>query len=184
MSQVLLGVRNLSFRIAVFVALAALLVWFLGGSFLARPEVIVHATAMVETSGEGQVEVSLIQIVHPLSSVPSERSIFQIETRRDGGAITRCPTQDILRGATNLVSVTAAAGSGEVWFAGNPSTDLAAWRIYRITAEAQCPALMLEVADRLEAERQLARIAAGMPMQTAQQATAARDSVLRAGGGG
>ncbi|MEI7877014.1 MAG: hypothetical protein WCI96_03725, partial [Planctomycetota bacterium] len=84
MSQVLLGVRNLSFRIAVFVALAALLVWFLGGSFLARPEVIVHATAMVETSGEGQVEVSLIQIVHPLSSIPSERSIFQIETRRDG----------------------------------------------------------------------------------------------------
>ncbi|MEI7876865.1 MAG: hypothetical protein WCI96_02975, partial [Planctomycetota bacterium] len=119
-----------------------------------------------------------------LRHYPRPQSRSPNSSRRDGGAITRCPTQDILRGATNLVSVTAAAGSGEVWFAGNPSTDLAAWRIYRITADAQCPALMLEVADRLEAERQLARIAAGMPMQTAQQAAAARDSVLRASGGG
>jgi len=35
-SQVLLGVRNLSLRIAVFVALAAALAWFLGGELFPR----------------------------------------------------------------------------------------------------------------------------------------------------
>jgi hypothetical protein len=40
---------------------------------------------------------------------------------------------------------------------------------------------MLEVADRLEAERQLARVKAGMPLQSAETAAGARDAVLGAG---
>jgi hypothetical protein len=40
---------------------------------------------------------------------------------------------------------------------------------------------MLEVSDRLEAERQLARVKAGLPIQAADAAGAARDAVLRAG---
>jgi hypothetical protein len=42
---------------------------------------------------------------------------------------------------------------------------------------------MLEVADRLEAERQLARVKAGMPLQKADAAAAAREAVLKAGDG-
>ena len=40
---------------------------------------------------------------------------------------------------------------------------------------------MLEVSDRLEAERQLARVKAGLPLQAAGAASAASDAVLRAG---
>ncbi|MFM7050972.1 MAG: hypothetical protein ACKOYN_02400 [Planctomycetota bacterium] len=186
MSQVLLGFRNLAFRIAVFVALAALLVWFLGGTLTARNDIIVISTASTGP-GDGQVDVRLEQVVVPLSKLPSERTYLQVSAwdrtkplqLKEGWQA--CATQDLLRHATGLLAVGQGATDRAVWFAGEPLDLSGAWRIYRIEPWGSCPERMLEVGDRLEAERQLARVAAGLPLQPAEQARAARDAVLRAG---
>jgi hypothetical protein len=74
-----------------------------------------------------------------------------------------------------------------VWFAGEPLKEgggaSGVWRVYRITPDATAPEMMLEVVDRLEAERQLARVKAGLPLQSAETAAGARDAVLKAGDG-
>jgi hypothetical protein len=74
-----------------------------------------------------------------------------------------------------------------VWFAGEPlqarGGASGVWRVYRVTPYATAPETMLEVADRLEAERQLARVKAGMPLQNADAAAGAREAVLEAGDG-
>jgi hypothetical protein len=188
-SQVLLGFRNLALRLAVFVALAALLVWFLGGSLFARNEVISIGSAATG-SGSGESEVLLEQVVVPLSKLPTDRVFFRVaigdpSTLGRGPDWKNCESQDRLAEAT--LPFVAAAGTTEraVWFAGEPLKDgggaSGAWRIYRVTPYATCPETMLEVSDRLEAERQLARVKAGLPLQGADAARAARDAVLRAG---
>ncbi|MFM1822058.1 MAG: hypothetical protein RI967_324 [Planctomycetota bacterium] len=184
MSQVLLGFRNLAFRIAIFVALAAVLVWFLGGSLLARPETVTAGNAMVGRQGEGLAEIRLVQIIHPSSSLPSERITWHVESR-DGargyfGSFTPCEGQDLLVDATPLVEVLPDGITPEAWFAGRPAGG-GAWRLYRMGAYAECPEERGEYPDRLEAERQLARVAAGLPVQSADEARGARDAVLRAG---
>lgn len=183
MSQVLLGFRNLSYRLAAFLALAALLVWFLGGNLLARPGVIDIAVAKAGSPETKQIEVTLRQIVQSRSKSASDPSHFQVEVRVAGGAAQPCPTQDLLREAIGLVTVQGAATGAEVWLAGRPDGGGTSWRIYRIDTDSLCPTMMLEVADRLEAERQLARLAGGLTLQTAQQSAASRDAVLRAGNG-
>ena len=186
MSHVLLGFRNLALRIAIFVALAAVLVWFLGGSLLARPETVTVATATVGRQGEGLAEIRLVQIVHPSSSLPSERITWHVEAR-DGargvfGSFRPCEGQDLLVDASALVEVLPDGITPEAWFAGRPAGGTA-WRLYRMGAYAECPEERGAYPDRLEAERQLARIAAGLPLQPAGEARATRDAVLRAGDG-
>jgi len=188
-SQVLLGFRNLAFRIAIFVALAALLVWFLGGSLFARESVLVLGSASTGTSS-GEVEVRLEQVTFPASSLPSDPVVLRVAIG-DPGALGKrvtwmnCTSQDRLAEATRLLVADPGGTSRAVWYAGE---TLAAgggrtgkWRVYRVTPYATCPETMLEVSDRLEAERQLARVKAGLPLQTREAADAARDAVLRAG---
>ena len=62
MSQVLLGFRNLALRIAIFVVLAAILAWLLGGNLFARNTVIALGTASTG-AGDGPVEVRIEQVV-------------------------------------------------------------------------------------------------------------------------
>ncbi len=184
MSQVLLGFRNLALRIAIFVALAAVLVWFLGGSLLARPDTVTVGNATVGRQDAGLAEIRLVQVVHPTSSLPSERITWHVESR-DGargvfGSFRPCEGQDLLVDATPLVEVLPDGITPEAWFAGRPAGSRA-WRLYRMGAYADCPEERGEYPDRLEAERQLARIATGRPLQPAAEAAAAREAVLRAG---
>jgi len=94
---------------------------------------------------------------------------------------------DRLAQASPLLGVDAGGVNRAVWFAGEPLKDgggaSGVWCVYRITPYATKPELMLKVADRLEAERQLARVKAGMPLQKADAAAAAREAVLKAGDG-
>ena len=186
MSQVLLGFRNLALRIAAFVVLAAGLAWFLGGSLLARDEILVASTATTGP-GDGQVDVRVERVVVPLSKLPSERTYLRIATWERATTLSlkeswvRCETQDLLRDASRLVEVGPGTTERAVWFAGEPLDSNGLWRVYRITPYASCPERMLEVSDRLEAERQLARVAAALPPQDPEAAKAARDAVLRAG---
>lgn len=187
MSQVLLGFRNLSVRIAVFVALAALLVWFLGGSLFPRAEGIVRGMAEVGRAGEGLATVRLVEIVHPLSSLPSERVTWMLEiaeSRLIGSRFEPCPDVPLLVDAGCLTSVSDPTGFRTAYFAGrkagsDPCADC--WIVFAIGGYERSPRQLHAYPDRLEAERQIARIAAGLPAQAPAQAAAAREAMLRAG---
>ena len=77
MSQVLLGFRNLAFRAAIFVVLAAILVWMLGGNLFARNAVIPIGAATTGP-GDGVVHVRLEQVIPPAASLPSDAYFFRI----------------------------------------------------------------------------------------------------------
>ncbi len=187
MSQVLLGVRNLSVRIAVFVVLAALLVWFLGGSLLPRANEIVVGTVDVGRAGEGLGRVRLVEVVHPRASLPSERVTFAVEAEGEGVASSigldgfeRCTTLPVLVEAGSLVSVADASAFRRAYFVARQAggTD---WSLYAIGGYESCPREVHAYPDRYEAERQLARLVAGLEAQDPATAAAARDAALRAG---
>jgi len=186
-SQVLLGFRNLALRIAIFVVLAAILAWLLGGNLFARNTVIPIGTATTGL-GDGRMDVRLEQVIPPAASLPSDAYFFRVATvdgedfrakwKEHGERFARC---------SPLVEVDAGGPERAVWFAAEPLKDgggaSGVWRVYRVTPYASGPETMLEVADRLEAERQLARVKAGMPLQKAETAAGAREAVLKAGDG-
>ncbi|MBI1303985.1 MAG: hypothetical protein GC172_09390 [Phycisphaera sp.] len=180
MSQVLLGFRNLALRLAVFVALAALLVWFLGGNMFARSQVFPLAVATTG-AGDGRLDVRLEQVILPVKGLPSDRIFFRVLF--DGADAAEPPMA--FASVSDLVEIDPGGLNRAVWFAAEqfkPGGGTAGvWCVYRLTPYATRPELMLEVADRLEAERQLARVKAGLPLQTGDAARAARDAVLRAG---
>lgn len=185
MSQVLLGFRNLAFRAAIFVVLAAILVWMLGGNLFARNTVIPIGAATTGP-GDGVVHVRLEQVIPPAASLPSDAYFFRI-AGNDGMSYgtTQWEHAERFGQCSPLVEVDPGGTDRAVWFAGEPLKDgggaSGVWRVYRITPYATRPEMMLEVADRLEAERQLARLKAGLPLQSQEAAIGARDAVLRAG---
>lgn len=187
MSQVLLGFRNLAFRIAIFVVLAAILAWLLGGNLFARDTVIPMGVASTG-AGDGKVEVRLEQVIPPKTDLPSDAFYFRVlfsDPKAFGSAWVKLPER--LAQVSPLIEIDPGGLSRAVWFAGEPLKEgggaSGVWRVYRITPYATAPEMMLEVVDRLEAERQLARVKAGLPLQSAETAAGARDAVLKAGDG-
>jgi len=178
-SQVLLGFRNLAVRIAIFVALAAALVWFLGGSLLPKPTRILQEESEVGRAGEGLGRVRLVQVIHPVESLPSERQTWHIETNANG-EWSPCEQQPVWTEVSEARVVRDDTGFGVAWFAARPAGGQS-WTVYSIGGYEACPKAQATVADRLEAERQIARVVAGLPVQSAEQSGAARERVLRAG---
>lgn len=182
MSQVLLGVRNLSVRIAIFVVLAAILVWFLGGSLFPRADRIVRGTVEIGRAGEGLAEMRLVEVVHPASTLPSERVTFDVEVT--GGAVLksfdRCTTLPTIVEAGSLVSVADPSAFRTAYFVARKA-DGETWTLFALGGYESCPREIHTYADRLEAERQLARVVAGLEPQAPAAAAAARDAMLRVG---
>lgn len=187
MSQVLLGFRNLAFRIAIFVVLAAILAWLLGGNLFGRDTVIPIGVASTG-AGDGKVDVRLEQVIPPKTSLPSDAFYFRV-LFSDPNAFGRdwIKVPERLAQVSSLIEIDPGGLNRAVWFAGEPLKDgggaSGVWRVCRITPYATAPETMLEVADRLEAERQLARVKVGMPLQKAETAAGAREAVLKAGDG-
>jgi hypothetical protein len=181
-SQVLLGFRNLAFRAAIFVVLAAILVWLLGGNLLPRATLIPQAAHTIGSPGEGEAEVRLVQVVAPRISLAREPVTWRVEEQAGYSDAWRpCEGQDELVEATAFVDVIGRGhGHPTIWFAGRPS-GVTAWKLYSMGPYAARPEPEGEVADRLEAERQLARVKAGLPLQKAETAAEAREAVLKAG---
>lgn len=170
MSQVLLGVRNLSLRIAVFVALAAALAWFLGGELFPRAKSLPR-----EGISAGDNTARLVMWYTP-DGLTSERVRWRLEVEVGGEARGVEPSwveaTDPVFDSGGVVHVGGRTGeTWAVWSFDPGSTDARAVRVGSF-------------ADRLEVERQLARVAAGLPVQDAADAKSARDSVLRAGDAG
>ena len=179
MSQVLLGVRNLTLRIAVFVALAAVLVWFLGGNLLPKQVIVASEAHVIGSPGEGEAQVRLVQAVDPIDLLQSDRVSWRVELKQNFGRWQPCEGQDACAETTRMIDAKVGVHPC-IWFAGRaPGSD--AWTIYTMGPYASRPVAEASFIDRLEAERQLARIASGLAVQTAEVASGARDAVLKAG---
>ncbi len=173
MSQVLLGVRNLSLRIAVIALTAVLLVWFFGGNLFPRTTTIASAFHRVGTTE--------IRLVHELTPDAEEKgvdaSVF-VERRTAGGSWQRCGEFAAQDETTALIDVTSDSRV-RVWFAAR-ARGTSAWTIASMSSDDANPVVASTVMDRLEAERQLARVAAGLAVQTEDESRAAREAVLHA----
>jgi len=174
MWQVVLGLRSLLVKIAVFVTMAALLAWALGGTLWPRTSI----RAIGEPVACDGAEIVLVHQVRP------PRATYGIaRVDEDGEIVDRTPkverTTPAWREALTAVAApdgaTAAfafemAGRWSVAVVESP-TDLASgtgWRDW-------------PVIDRLEAARQLARFAVGLPLQDEATQQAVRSAVIDAG---
>ncbi len=181
MSQVLLGVRNLSLRIAVVAAIGVFLVWLLGGNLLPKADTIANEPVTLSASSDAPAPVRLVQVVNPLELLPSERVTWHVEIKQGDTDWETCVGQATLVDATALVRANA-PGSSSAWFGGRTS-GASSWTLYKIDATKLDAAPNAEetYTDRLEVERQLARAASGLAPQSADQTAASRESVLHAG---
>ncbi len=167
MSQVLLGVRNLSLRIAVFVALAAALAWFLGGELFPRAKSLPRG--LVTDNG---VSARVVMWYTP-DGLVSERTQWRLEVDAGSGPKPVAPAwseaTDPVITADGRVHVGALANG--------------VWGVWSVDPNGAAPTALVSATfgDRLEVERQVARLAFGLPLQSAPEAADARESVLRAG---
>lgn len=169
MSQVLLGVRNLSFRIAIFVALAAALAWFLGGELFPRAKSLPRAT--VSDSG---ISARVVMWYTP-DGLVSERTQWRLEVDAGKG-----PTRVEPSWAEATDPVITADGRVHVG-----ALASGVWSVWTVDPNGEPPTAVVSASygDRLEVERQVARLAFGLPLQSAAAAADARESMLRAGDG-
>lgn len=171
MGQVLLGLRSLFVRIAIFVTMAALLAWALGGTLWPRTS--------IRTIGETALCDGVpIVLVHQVREPRATYGIATVDAR--GRVEGRWPKVEEMTPAwaEALVPVSAPAGDA-IAFAARTGD---AWWIGVLADAADLRSIERQVAiDRLEAARQLARFAAGLPIQDEATQRAARETVLDAG---
>lgn len=167
MSQVLLGVRNLSLRIAVFVALAAALAWILGGELFPRAKSLPRAAI-----ADNGVSARIVMWYTP-DGIVSERAHWRLEVDAGKGARRVEPAW---AEATDPV-VTA---DGRVHVGGLLN---GVWSVWTVDPNGDAPQAVVSASygDRLEVERQLGRLAFGFPLQDPARAQDAREAMLRAG---
>ena len=166
MGQFTLGLRSLLIKATVFVVMAALLAWALGGTLWPRPQIADFDSVVVAgrqwfwrlaVGGSNPGEVRWILMCQS----PGERAKpFDDRHWRDV--------------AGPIVVEEALYVAGRPTLNGN---DL--WRIERIADGVAYPSVM---PDRLAVEQQLARLASGLPLQDAQTIRQERDLVLDPGG--
>jgi hypothetical protein len=156
MWQVVLGLRSLLVKIAIFVTMAALLAWALGGTLL--PVVLVH------------------QVREPRATYGIAR------IGAEGEIVERTPKVEEMTPAwRDAMTVVASPDGASAAFAFQVADR---WTVGVIESPADLAGggwLDVEVIDRLEAARQLARFAAGLPLQDEASQRAARETVLEAG---
>ena len=109
MGQVILGFRSLLVKIAVFVVMAAMLAWILGGTLWPKTAVRVVGKA-VEIDGRTLVLVD--QIGGPL-----DRATFGLATRRDGRIEDRWPRAEDMTPAWSDAMAPVAGADGGAAFA-------------------------------------------------------------------
>jgi hypothetical protein len=173
MGQFALGLRSLLFKAAVFVVMAALLAWALGGTLWPRAHVVEYDAVTAgghrwwwRLSVGGTDE-------RPVRWTMMRRSGVSPDQR--GPVHTFPPDQDPLvfadvAGPVSREQVIAFAGL----LVGSAN---ASWRLYE-TDPATMSFTEHAIPDRLAAEQQLARFAAGLPIQDAATIRNQRAAVL------
>lgn len=160
MGQLALGLRSLAIRLAIFVVMAALLAWALGGTLLPRAQSAEYDA--VDAAGRSwywRLDVG----GHRIPELDPLGVRWTLMVRAPDGPAHAALTD-------GWVDVTGPVALDErIWFAGradsNPATE---WRLHEVVPAAM-GSLEHELRDlaplsgRLEAELQLARLGAGRP---------------------
>ena len=165
MGQFALGIRSLVIKIAIFVVMAALLAWFLGGTLFPRvetadgPAVTWHSATWrlrLEVGGEhhGQARWQLLRQAGDSKPEPWKLAGFEQWSDAAGPVATE----------SNL-------------YVAFRDRDAEEWTVATISDTGFETSIL---PDRLEVERQFARLRIGLPAQTAGEAASVRDAVIRA----
>jgi hypothetical protein len=167
MGQFALGIRSLLFKSVIFVIMAALLAWALGGTLFPRPEVASFENdavqfdqskwfwrVLVGGKNDGEVRWELMM----LAAGESKPAVFA---------------------SNGYVEVSGpVAGEDGLFYAGR-TTGASSWQIVRVDDEGQSHTQSLP--DRLAVEQQLARARVGLPLQDEQEIMRQRVRVLDPG---
>jgi hypothetical protein len=169
MGQISLGIRSLLFRLTMFVVMAALLAWILGGTLWPRaevadfPKVAWQGASWWLREAVGGEERGMVRWTL-LRQVGDER----IEPWRNGPGEPE-----------PWIAAVGPVVHGDVLYVAYQALGASTWTLAAISGSDSIETSTL--ADRLEVERQLARMRAGLAPQSAAEAAAAREAVLRAG---
>lgn len=160
MGQFALGVRSLLVRATIFVVLAALLAWALGGTLFPRPQVADLRDHSAHYDGTQWYWRLLVG-----GRTKGEMRWLLMREASDGTAAVVVETE---------FSEVAGPVAGEdgVYFAGRSSDR---WEVRR---HGLAQETLERYSDRLAAEQQLARAAAGLPLQDAATVSRQRPRVL------
>lgn len=169
MGQFALGIRSLLFKAAIFVVLAALLAWALGGTLFPRPSrADIPATSFAGHQWVWRVSVYDRRAFE--SRDASQRIEWQL--RRDGVKDEDQPlSEPIWSDVAGPV-----VQDNRMHFAGRAKAAND-WTIYTID-ESNGIVAHEAMPDRLAVEHQLARLKAGLPMQNAETIERERRIVL------
>jgi hypothetical protein len=171
MGQFALGIRSLLFKAAIFVVMAALLAWALGGTLFPRPSKT-EFPALSFAGHDWMWRVSVYDRRAFESRDPSQNIQWELIWIDSKGKTHRAADQ-------TWVDVAGPVVNGELMYFGGREGDAVdrSWSIYvvdnasRVTDRHFMP-------DRLAVEQQLARIKAGLPLQNAQIVESERRKVL------
>jgi hypothetical protein len=150
MGLLALGLRSLLVKLAIFVAMAALLAWALGGTLWPRAEVA-RLAGIHWGGGEWFWEIAV---------GGKERGALRYRLMVDRAGGRPEPFDD--RWWVDVAGP--ALGPDGIYYAAR-AQDAAHWRLERIAGAA--PEALHALPDRLSVEQQLARAAAGLPVQDA-----------------
>jgi hypothetical protein len=164
MGQVTLGFRSLAVKLAVFFVLAMLLAWALGGTLWPRPHVAALTDAAVQV-GEARYfwQASLDE-----RQPHADRLRWTMMVRRADEKDQALESRVWKATAGPLII------GDELHFGGRDEQDQ--WRLVRLNRHAQI--VDAAMPDQLAVEQQLARLLAGLPLQTVDEILAQRASVL------
>jgi hypothetical protein len=166
MGQFALGIRSLLVKTAIFVVMAALLAWALGGTLFPRAETA-DGPGVVWNDATWRLRASL---------GGDSPGTIRWSLQRQVGSATPEPWP--LRGFDRWVDAAGPIATTDRLYVAFRDNDAETWTLAAIRPEGF---ETTRLPDRLEVERQFARLRLGLPAQTEGEAAAVRDDVLRAG---
>lgn len=166
MGQIALGVRSLLVKTAIFVAMAALLAWALGGTLFPRAETA-DGPAVTWQGATWRLRMAI---------GGDHRGQARWSLLRQEGE--KKPEPWTLPGFGDWSDAAGPVATPERLYVAFRDRDAADWTLAAITPTGFETA---SLPDRLEVERQLGRLRVGLSPQRAGDAAGVRDSVLRAG---
>jgi len=174
MWQVVLGLRSLLVKIAVFVTMAALLAWALGGTLWPRTSIRAIGAPVACDGAE-------IVLVHQVRAPRATFGIARIGA--DGEIEARTPKVEEMTPAwRDAMTAVASPDGASAAFAFEVAGR---WSIGVVESPMELGSGIgwrdWPVIDRLAAARQLARFAEGLPLQDEATQRAARSAVIDAG---
>jgi hypothetical protein len=164
MGQFALGIRSLLIKSAVFVILAALLAWALGGTLFPRPEVArLPSIAFDGSKWQWKLLVG--------GKVDGEVKWELVRWAKEGEESPAIPSARWSQGAGLLIA------NDTLYAAGQRDDDQArGWQIIAFLIDGSSSTHPMP--DRLAVEQQIERLRAGLPLQDVETILAQREVVL------